>query len=41
MKRDTKDPVRRNLAKLRMNSLYGKFGMNEITEELKVIHKTE
>ncbi len=41
LKRDTKDPVLRNLAKLRMNSRYGKFGMNDITEEIKIIHASE
>lgn len=41
IKRDTKDPIRRNLAKLRMNSLYGKFGMNPISEEIKRVKSQE
>jgi hypothetical protein len=41
VKRDTKDPVERNLAKLLMNSLYGKFGMNPIHDVIEVIPKKD
>ena len=39
IKKTAKDPVQRNIAKLFLNSLYGRLGMNEITEQLVIVNK--
>jgi len=41
IKKITKDPVKRALSKLLLNSLYGKFGMRDITSTMKIVSKKE
>jgi DNA polymerase type B, organellar and viral len=40
-KKTAKTPVVRNIAKLMLNSLYGKFGMKDIQNTLKIVSKEE
>lgn len=37
IKKNSSNVVERNTAKLMLNSLYGRFGMKEITSQIKVI----
>lgn len=39
IKKRAQDPVQRNIAKLNLNSLYGRFSMNEITDKLEIVNK--
>ena len=39
IKKKGKDPVQINIAKLLLNSLYGRLGMSEITEQLEIVNK--
>ena len=39
LKKTAKDPVQRNIAKLFLNSLYGRLGMNEITDRMEIVDK--
>jgi hypothetical protein len=39
LKKNSKDLVQKNIAKLFLNSLYGRLGMNEISDELKIVDK--
>jgi hypothetical protein len=39
LKKTTKDPVKRALAKLFLNSLYGRLGMNEVVEKMGIVDK--
>jgi len=41
IKKNTIDPVERALSKLLLNSLYGKFGMRDITSTMKIVDKDE
>ena len=41
IKKNTKDPVEKALSKLLLNSLYGKFGMRDITSTMKIVSKEE
>ena len=41
IKKNTKDPIERALSKLLLNSLYGKFGMKDITSSMKIMSKNE
>jgi len=41
IKKNTKDPVEKALSKLLLNSLYGKFGMKDITSNMKIISHNE
>jgi len=41
IKKNTKDPVEKALSKLLLNSLYGKFGMKDITSTMKIVNKKE
>ena len=41
IKKSTKDPVEKTLSKLLLNSLYGKFGMRDITSTMKIMSKKE
>jgi hypothetical protein len=40
-KKNTNDPVKRNIAKLLLNSLYGKFGMKDIESHMKIVDNKE
>jgi len=40
-KSEAKSTVERNIAKLMLNSLYGKFGMKDIYNNLKIVSPTE
>ena len=41
IKKNTKDPVEKALSKLLLNSLYGKFGMKDITSNMKILSHNE
>jgi len=41
LKEHTKDPVQKKKAKLFLNSLYGRLGMNEIEDMMKIVTKKE
>jgi len=41
IKKNTKDPVEKALSKLLLNSLYGKFGMKDITSNIKIVNKED
>ena len=41
IKKTTKDPVEKTLSKLLLNSLYGKFGMKDITSNIKIVNKED
>jgi len=41
IKKNTNDPVEKALSKLLLNSLYGKFGMRDITSTMKIMDKIE
>jgi hypothetical protein len=41
IKSSTADPIQRSIAKLMLNSLYGRFGLKEIDDTLKIVSKTE
>ena len=41
IKKNTNDPVERAMSKLLLNSLYGKFGMRDITSTMKIVDKDE
>jgi len=41
IKKNTNDPVEKTLSKLLLNSLYGKFGMRDITSTMKIMSKKE
>jgi len=39
LKKNSTDPVQKNIAKLFLNSLYGRFGMNEILDKMEIVDK--
>lgn len=39
LKKTSKDPVQRNIAKLFLNSLYGRLGINETEDTLEFVNK--
>ena len=41
IKKNTLDPVEKTLSKLLLNSLYGKFGMRDITSTMKIVSNNE
>jgi hypothetical protein len=41
IKRNSTNPVERNIAKLMLNSLYGRFGMKDIKSTIKIINNRE
>jgi len=41
VKENSKDPVQRTVAKLFLNSLYGRMGMKEIDNTMKIVNKKE
>jgi len=41
IKKESTDPVLRQIAKLMLNALYGKFGMKELNSKLKIISVKE
>lgn len=41
IKEHTNDPVQKKIAKLFLNSLYGRLGMKEIDETMKIVNKKE
>jgi hypothetical protein len=41
MKSSTNDPIQRSIAKLFLNTLYGRFGLKDIDDTLKIVSKKE
>ena len=41
IKKNSKDPVEKALSKLLLNSLYGKFGMKDITSTMKIVNQKD
>lgn len=41
IKSSTTDQVQRPIAKLMLNSLYGRFGLKDIDDNLKIVNKSE
>lgn len=41
IKQKTTDPIQRSIAKLMLNSLYGRLGMKDITSTMKIVDKKE
>jgi len=41
LKKNSKDPVQKAVAKLFLNSLYGRFGMKEIDSIMEIVNKQE
>lgn len=39
LKKNSKDPIQKNIAKLFLNSLYGRLGMNETGDHLEIVSK--